>query len=104
MKSTTDIDYEFTHRYGGNGFAIVQDLGNNYYKVAPVTHSGVGKSAFLAWGKFLERSRRPINPGNPKSPEEDIPLTGEVLEKVRELREKIATGQVRIANQNLVAA
>lgn len=104
MKQTDSIDYDFTHVSGGKGFAIIQKLGDNFYKVAPITKHGIGMNAFLAWGKRMDRTRVPVDPKDKHSPLRDVPLEGEVLEKVRAMREDINAGRVKIENQCIVAA
>lgn len=96
MKQNDDIDYDFTHVSGGNGFAIIEVLGNNFYRVAPITRDGVSNRAFLAWGNRMDRTRQRSDPKNLNSPLIDVPLEGVVLDAVRDVRKAINTGRMKV--------
>lgn len=105
MQQGDDIDYDFTHISAGNGWAIVQELGDNFYKVAPITKDGIGdKNVCLAWGKRMNRTQEHIDPKDINSPMRDVPLSGVALEKAFEMRGLLKSGKMRIVNQRIVPA
>ena len=104
MQQGDDIDYDFTHVSAGNGWAIVQELGDNFYKVAPITKDGIGSTACLAWGKRMKRTQEHIDPKNINSPLRDVPLSGVALEKAFEMRGLLKSGKMKIVNQRIVSA
>lgn len=104
MKQGDDINYDFTHVSAGNGWAIVQELGDNFYKVAPITKDGIGQTAFLVWGKRMDRTKEPVEHGNINSPMRDVPLRDAALEKAVEMRQLLKAGKMKIVNQRIVPA
>lgn len=104
MKQGDDIDYDFTHVSAGNGWAIVQELGDNFYKVAPITKDGIGDRFCLAWGKRMDRTRVPVNPNDKNSPMRDEPLRDAALEKARKIRAMLKSGKMKIVNQRIFPA
>ncbi len=104
MKPTENINYEFTHDHAGNGWAIVQGLGDNFWKVCSIQRDGIDKTrAMLAWGKKLKRTLVAEDPKDPKSRQVPIPLTGAVLEAVEELRADLNAGRKKIVEQRVVS-
>jgi len=96
MKATDNIDYDFTHDHAGNGWAIVQDMGDNFWRVSAIQKDGVdSRSAFLAWGKKLNRTR---------TSDGERPLTGETLAAVRALRKELKSGEKIVHYQRILPA
>ena len=68
MKPTDNINFDFTHDHAGNGWAIVQDLGDNFWKVSSIQKDGIDSTcALLAWGKKLKRTLVHEDPKDPQS-------------------------------------
>jgi hypothetical protein len=104
MKPTDNINYDFTHDHAGNGWAIVQNLGDNFWKVCAIQRDGIDATrASLVWGKKLNRTLVPENPDDKKSKLIPIPLTGKVLEAVEKLRAELSAGKKKIVDQRVVA-
>ena len=62
MNATDDINYDMTHEHAGNGWAIVQDLGDNFWRVVALSRDGVdARYAPVAWGQKLKRSEYPVD-------------------------------------------
>ncbi len=89
------MDYDLTHQHGGNGYAVVQDLGDDFYKVVSITEDGISKHAYLAARRLLRRS---------DYGEGDRPLMGKTLDAVKELREDLQAGRKIIREQRILAA
>lgn len=95
MDKITDIDFDFTHKHAGNGWAIIQNLGDNNYRVVAIGRNSLAKQAFVAWGKKLEITRKPKVE---KGPELPVRLEGEILEAVKALRSDLKSGRATIGN------
>jgi len=101
MKATDNIDYDFTHDHAGNGWAIVQNLGDNFWRVVAIGRESLDTRVVpMAWGKKLTRSLYPIS-DKPNAPLEPRKLTGKLLDQARELREQLATGKMHVFEQHL---
>lgn len=48
-----ELDLEYTHRHGGNGWAIAQDLDKDYCRVVSLGRGQIGGQAFLAAKNLL---------------------------------------------------
>jgi hypothetical protein len=100
MKATDDINYDMTHDHAGNGWAIVQDCGDNYWRVVAITRDGVDtRHAMMAWGKKLKRTALPEVANGPLL---ERPLTGKVLAAADALRADLREGRKRVVEQRIV--
>jgi len=98
MNAGDDINYDMTHDHAGNGWAIVQDLGDNHYRVASITKNGVdARVAFVACGTKLKRTTM-LNDGLFS----EQPLVGSVLKAVEEMRADLREGRKRVVEQRVV--
>lgn len=103
MTPGDNLDFDFTHDHGGNGWAIIQDLGDNFYRVASITRDGIGNTAFLAWGRKLKRTLQ-VDPKNLPAGPVPVPLTGTVLEAVQAMRSDLAQGRKLVKDQRIYEA
>lgn len=98
-----DWAYELEHSRSGNGWVIVMDLGDDYFKVVSVGRDKIGSQAFTAWGKMLKRSPlRVLNPNDPKSPMIGGKLSSAILDLAVDLRRALKGGTKLIGNNGWI--
>jgi hypothetical protein len=74
MKTTLNpawINLELNHKHGGDGFAIVQELGDDMCRVAWPDKDGKVDRAILAWQKLLTPTMR--SPGKDRDGKTSLP-------------------------------
>lgn len=92
MKNSSLMDVQVTHSRGGNGWLVVQRLGNEYCKVVQFgvdPKPEIDSRCFLAWKKLL-------------TPSGDIPPQIQPL--LDTLRHEIKSGQKAIRDTRIVDA
>ena len=107
MKTTLNPDwdnYELTHKHGGDGLVIVQELGDDMCRVAFVDRKGIGSRAFLAWKKLLSPALR--SPGKNANgdwkPPVKQPLNPEQIAARDGLKQDLKTGRLVVRCQHIV--
>lgn len=101
------MDYDLTHDHSGNGFAIVEDIDEDYCRVTS-TCLGVSKKisdAFLAWKKKLHVTMR--SPSKDEPPEPVLlnkPRMGveEFLTQLEEVRKGFKDGTLKTRDTHIV--
>lgn len=81
--------YDLTHRHGGNGWAMCQDLDGEYCRVTSYANGQLGSQAFLAAKSQLSITRRPVEPNGPPV---DILLPETIIEPLSKLRSELRLG------------
>ena len=109
MKLTNEeLNYELTHKHGGNGYVIVQVLDDNFCRVATYCSFGptpfVGKQAFLAFGNMLSRFQVKKDPKIKDSPMVDALIPENVIQELSTLRKQIKSGQKVIISTHITDA
>lgn len=96
------LELELKHAHGGDGFAIVQDLGDEYVRVSGITRTGViGSQAFLAWTKKLSPMLRAPDRERPTVKQ---PFTKEQMNALNQIRGELASGKKKVVATHIVPA
>ena len=97
------IEYDLTHEYAGNGFAMVEDIDSEYCRVAfintPITQ------VFLAWKKKLSVttvSKDKDTPPEPWTLGFSSRLNGEFMGELAALRRGIKSGELIVKNTRII--
>lgn len=94
MKNT-----QMKHRHGGNGWIIVQELGDDCVKVVNCGINDIGDQVFMAWEKCLEEET--VTKGKITLV---VPIPARAQPAVDALREALKSGTKRIVDTRIVAA
>ncbi len=81
-------DYEMTHSRAGNGWAVIQDVGDEMVRCSAIGADKLGDN-YLLWSRML-------TPGNKIAPD--------MLEKVNQLRSDIKNGIKIFISPRVVSA
>lgn len=99
------------HRYGGNGWAVVQPLPDNCCRLAPffTNEEGewkVGNQLFLAWNKMLklEPERKQDENKNWVLTGKNLELPRDIIATINKIRDKLYSGEYAVENTRLVKA
>jgi hypothetical protein len=93
---------DLTHRFGGNGWAMVQDIDETHCRISHYAQ-GIGGRAFLAHKDMLEVTLTVPTGVNPPPPEpKEINAAAAVA--IKQLREEIASGRMVIKASHIVRA
>jgi len=86
----TMVVNQVTHRYGGNGFAVVQMLQDEWARVAYIGKGEFGSQFSLVWSKLI-------------TPETNI-IKPDLLKKIKDVRDRLEGGLWKIEKTRLVKA
>lgn len=89
MIDEQDYDYELTHRYGGNGWAVLQDVGNDSVRIVSVGRNGLGDWTPVAWRKFLSKSAKSYKDEQGRVITEFKPLPDHIKAMIQAARSQI---------------
>lgn len=96
---------DLTHRYGGNGWMMIEDIDAEYCRITmagPISLGGF--QAFLAWKPCLSVSRQRKDFKDPASPIVDVEISPDTFDQVQKLRAELKAGNYRIESTRLVKA
>lgn len=97
---------DVTHQHGGNGYAVVQKLDDDYVRLTPAAGDERFYRAFLAATSLLSVSeKRVVDPKTGKlisvSPKY---LAPDIAEQLAEIRSKIESGKLKVVETRIVEA
>lgn len=94
---------DLTHRYGGNGWMMIEDIDTEYCRITMAGPIDLGRfQAFMAWKPCLSVSRRRKDFQDPKSEIIDVKISPETFDQVQKLRAELKAGNYRIESTRLV--
>jgi hypothetical protein len=93
-----DINLQMTHRFGGDGFAIIEMMDDEYCRIAKVGEKDVDNRAYLSWHKLLKPWQITLEGGSKKQ----MLIEGELLERVEELRSDLKSGKRKVKGTHIV--
>lgn len=103
MKTKLDqrlLGIQVQHEHNMGPWAIVEDLGDEYVRVADVDHKGnISSRAFLAWVKKL--SPYMLRPDRFSEPQE-VPFSDVQMGKLGEIRKALADGTKMVISTHIV--
>jgi hypothetical protein len=96
--------HQMEHRYGGNGFGVVQTLPDNYCRVTDLGPKNIGKQFFLAYMPMLSVEQRQVMDAfkKPTGIWIDHEISPELLEVLTPIREALKSGKAKVVNTRLV--
>lgn len=103
------IENVVQHKYAGNGWAVVDRHPDEWSDCVYIGKGEVGHQFFRCWDKCLSLEKISENRGTPEKPQwvktdNNTPIHHAILEKIKAIREKIASGKFKIENTRLVPA
>lgn len=94
---------ELQHKTGGDGWAFIQELGDDMGRVIGFSKTSLGGQAFLVWKKLLTVAPpKPSDPRNPDSEKVPSVLPDGILQDLKELRSGLASGKLEVRNTRIV--
>lgn len=102
MITQKDMLKELTHERGGNGFAVVQWLPDDYCRVVPLVKDGIDQRAYLAWTKMLSPTLVLENPMNPKGRKIEVMTTPKQAEALMSLQNDLESGKKVVRENKIV--
>lgn len=103
----TDIETrEIRHKYGGNGYAVFEDFGDEYCRLIAIGPKGhIGNRVFTVWKEICFPHEIEVTDKVTGKVEKIVPqmITPEHIKNIQETRAKIDSGRMAIKNGFLVA-
>jgi len=101
MTKTQIENNQWEHRYGGNGFAVIDLQPNDYCRVVGVGKDKLETQAFLAWTKLLTIEKHALDWKVPNSPLVPKLLSDEAKVQLTKLREDLASGRLVVKSSHI---
>lgn len=97
------------HRYGGNLWAVVDSNEGEWMDIVSVSQANISTQFFRVWSKCLAMEKLTKNEGTQEKPkwvktDENIPIHHTLMDKVKDIRDKLASGKWKIKDTRLVKA
>ncbi len=96
-------NYELSHRHGGNGYVMCEDIDGDYCRVTPVhtEPTTFGTRAFLASKAHMAVFQRPVPETNQMV---DIAISDEVAGLLKLLRQDFKSGKLGVFSTHTMPA